>query len=311
MQSERLQPLHVAIDPDQAASTAAGALRRSGFSVDVHLALSAPVRNPLPDASGCAGQRVNELADRLRNAGDSTEVASVLAELSAPGDGVLPAVMQVLTAAATWTGELQDGHWSATLSSRLDSLATEVEDLRQRLSQTRSDLAEQHRTSPLRGRSDPPDPRMAVGPPPGLLQPRAETADGSQEHLADESAEFYAAVGSGRLRFDWHYVTRELGYLLAGVTDLSTGMAMHVADEDGQVTVQETFTSTQRAITAAPRFIDQFEPLCDAPRRYLDRLRSRQQAAVAHGSRGPSSPPAGAATPPRFPARHEPPTRHR
>ncbi|MEU6233659.1 hypothetical protein [Kitasatospora sp. NPDC047058] len=289
---------------DQAASTATEALRRAGFTVDLYEPMSTPVNTPLADAGECLGDRINALAEQVRCAPTTTEVAAALAELSAPGDGALYALHNALAAAASWADDLASEHEDlGDVAERLADLAEKTETIGRRLSFARGDLVGTHRTHPLRGRTAPgalPDPRMVAGPHPDMLQPWSSTDFGGKEQTtaamretAVESREFYEGVLAGRLTVDWHYVTSELGYLVAGVTDHRAGLSMHIVDEGGIVSLSETFASTAAASAAGPRFIETFEPLADAPEKVLTALRGRARAAASRSLR--AAPPVGAA----------------
>ncbi|MGW2540712.1 hypothetical protein ACWC5I_07530, partial [Kitasatospora sp. NPDC001574] len=163
---------------------------------------------------------------------------------------------------------------------------------------------------------EPPDPRMVYGPHPDHLLPYEQTPLGAQEPSTDweretaaQSAELYAGIAAGHLVVDWHYAERDFGHLLSSVTDKRTGTAMHIVDDDGAVSITESFPSRERAIAAFPRLIEAGEPLCDAPAHLLGKIAARARAATTRSARAPqprSAPPAPP-TPPPLP----PPTRSR
>ncbi len=285
---------------NQAASTAADALRRAGFTVDLHGALDVPVEAALAEYGTELGHHVNALAEQLRTAATTTEVAALLAELSAPGDGVIHALHNALDAAAGWAAELAMEHDGLSgVAELLAGLASDADDLGGQLSRARSVLVGNFRPHPLRSGTVPdslPDPRMVAGPHPDLTRPWTATSFGRTEHAVPahrtteiESQEFYDGLGDGGISIDWHYATSELGYLLAGATDHRAGIAMHITDEDGIVTVSETFPSTAAATAAGPRFIETFEPLTDAPAKVLATAGGQAKAAASH-ARGPACP---------------------
>ncbi|MEU2082340.1 hypothetical protein ABZ569_10700 [Streptomyces albus] len=96
------------------------------------------------------GDHVAHLADRLHEATSTCEAADVLTELTAPHDGILAAVYQVIEAAAAFHDELgdtADPHRAERLRylSR-NYLHAVTTDLRQ----TRNDLADRHAPHPRR-----------------------------------------------------------------------------------------------------------------------------------------------------------------
>ncbi|MBF9071771.1 hypothetical protein [Streptacidiphilus fuscans] len=121
-----------------------------------------------------------------------------------------------------------------------------------------------------------PDPRMTPGPHPDHLRPweQADTGpDTLPAHMAEARAQseaLHRAVADGTWIVDWHYVTHEHGYLLAGVTNPTSGVSLHIVHEDTSASVQKVFPSRVRAMAAAPRYIEGFEPMADAPERYRE-----------------------------------------
>jgi hypothetical protein len=132
-----------------------------------------------------------------------------------------------------------------------------------------------------------PDPRMTPGPHADLQLRWEETAFAKegwppwQAESARESRSLYAAIADGSLVVDWHYMTREHGYLLAGVTWHGGGESMHIVDEDGLVSVQETFSSAEHAISQGPRYIEEFESIEDAPLRYRETAATLAPSTIA------------------------------
>ncbi|CAL2073612.1 conserved protein of unknown function [Streptomyces murinus] len=96
------------------------------------------------------GSSVAHLAERIRQATTTDEVAGILVELTAPADGILDAIKEVLGAAAEFhdgLGGPQDQHTAA----RLRHLSEEhLPAIRADLGHTRTDLADRHAPHPGR-----------------------------------------------------------------------------------------------------------------------------------------------------------------
>ncbi|MGW8697634.1 hypothetical protein ACWGOK_12025 [Streptomyces eurythermus] len=168
------------------ATEAAARLRAAGYHVDCDADFDTSRR---PILLLTLGESVADLAERLRQATTTDEAAGILTELTAPGDGILDAVGQVLTAAAEFHDGL--GTDSAPYTARrLRYLAEKtLRVIHTDLVHTRNDLADQHAPHP--GRTEctqevpagerersavcacPPPPRgLPVPPPPVAGGPR-------------------------------------------------------------------------------------------------------------------------------------------
>ncbi|MFI7102746.1 hypothetical protein ACIBK8_25700 [Streptomyces sp. NPDC050161] len=128
------------------------------------------------------GARVAHLAERIREATTTEDVAAVLTELTAAHDGVLAALAVVLDAAADFHQDLGDGADPHT-AQRLRFLAEErLGSIASDLRHTRNALADRHEAHPRRSvcsgetpdnereksavcACPPPPPRQPVGPP--------------------------------------------------------------------------------------------------------------------------------------------------
>ncbi|MFJ4967030.1 hypothetical protein ACIP6P_32060 [Streptomyces sp. NPDC088729] len=166
-------------DEDRLATAAVARLRAQGYHVDCDEDFDTDDR---PASYPPSSSSVSHLASRVRQATTTDETAAVLTELTAPHDGVLTAIEEVLTATADFydgLGEPSDPH----IARRLRYLADEVlRTIRTDLSDTRNQLADRHAPHP--GRSTcaqevpanerersavcacPPPPRTLPAPPP-------------------------------------------------------------------------------------------------------------------------------------------------
>ncbi|MFG2564636.1 hypothetical protein ACGFR6_04260 [Streptomyces sp. NPDC048567] len=166
-------------DEDRLATGAVARLRAQGYHVicDTEFDTRHRPASYLPPSSSVA-----HLADLIGEATTTDEAADALTELTAPHDGVLAAVEEVLIATADFydgLGEPPDPH----IARRLRYLADEVlRVIHTDLSHTRNDLADRHAPHPGRitcaqevpanehERSAvcacPPPPRTLPGPPP-------------------------------------------------------------------------------------------------------------------------------------------------
>lgn len=122
-------------------------LRTVGYHVDCDGDFDTDLREPhhLP-----LGAQVAHLAERIRAATTTGEVAEVLTELTAPGDGILAAIDEVLEATAdfyTGLGQPADPH----AATRLRHLAVErLAGVRADLAHSRNELADRHAPHPGR-----------------------------------------------------------------------------------------------------------------------------------------------------------------
>ncbi|MFI5804370.1 hypothetical protein [Streptomyces sp. NPDC051561] len=128
------------------ASRAVALLTGLGYHVDHEVAF-APTRRELHDLP--LGAQVASLAQDIRAGEHSEDVTAALTELVAPGDGVLPAVVTVLTAAAeflTGLGQDADPHHA----NRLRQLGEYIERVEREVGEYRNDFADRHMAHPLR-----------------------------------------------------------------------------------------------------------------------------------------------------------------
>lgn len=113
------------------------------------------------------GDRIGYLGESIATAGHTRDAVAALSELTAPGDGVLQRVSEVLHETADWWAELGDSadpHYANRLryiTEQLDSYAREIRAMR-------GDLADRHATHPHRVRvvqnvpDAPAEPRVAA-----------------------------------------------------------------------------------------------------------------------------------------------------
>ncbi|WP_433549113.1 hypothetical protein ACQPZG_31670 [Streptomyces sp. CA-294286] len=128
------------------ASQAVALLIGLGYHV-AHEEALAPTGRELHDLP--LGAQVAALARDIRTAEHSEDVTAALTELVAPGDGVLPAVVKVLTEAAeflTGLGQDADPHHA----NRLRYLGEYIERVERELVGYRNDFADRHMAHPLR-----------------------------------------------------------------------------------------------------------------------------------------------------------------
>ncbi|MFD3760496.1 hypothetical protein [Streptomyces sp. NPDC058622] len=95
------------------------------------------------------GGQVANLAGRIRAAEHSEDATAALTELVAPGDGVLPATIAVLEAAADFFAGLGDQADPAH-AARIRYLAEKIDTVTIEISSYRSALADRHTAHPLR-----------------------------------------------------------------------------------------------------------------------------------------------------------------
>ncbi|MGQ4435332.1 MULTISPECIES: hypothetical protein [unclassified Streptomyces] len=166
-------------EEDRLAIDAVARLRAAGYHVDCDKdfdTAAQPVSYPPLSSS------VAHLAERIREATTTDETADVLTELTAPYDGILAAIEQILYAAA----DFHDGLGQAAdpyIARRLRHLADEhLRTIRTDLADTRNALADRHAPHPRRSTCSgevpaterersavcacPPPPRAAVPVPP-------------------------------------------------------------------------------------------------------------------------------------------------
>ncbi|MFJ4703688.1 hypothetical protein ACIP6I_02340 [Streptomyces anulatus] len=166
-------------DEDRLATAAVARLRAQGYHVSCDEDFDTDDR---PASYPPSSSEVAHLANRVLEATTTAETAAALTELTAPHDGVLTTIEEVLTATADFydgLGEPSDPH----IARRLRHLADEVlRSIRTDLSDTRNHLADRHAPHP--GRSTcaqevpanerersavcacPPPPRPLPAPPP-------------------------------------------------------------------------------------------------------------------------------------------------
>ncbi|MGW1235027.1 hypothetical protein [Streptomyces californicus] len=136
-----------ATDEDRLAIAAVARLRAEGYHVSCDADFDTDDRpaSYLPSSSSVA-----YLASRVRQATTTDETAAALTELTAPHDGVLSAIEEVLTATADFydgLGQPSDPH----IARRLRYLTDEVlRTIRTDLSDTRDQLADRHAPHPGR-----------------------------------------------------------------------------------------------------------------------------------------------------------------
>ncbi|WP_416484234.1 hypothetical protein [Streptomyces sp. CL12] len=102
------------------------------------------------------GDRLGHLAQSIQGSTHTAEAVAALSELTAPGDGVLQRVVEVLDTTADWwqdLGDPADPHYANRLrhiAQRLDSYALEIRSMR-------GEIADRHTAHPqkLRARTGP------------------------------------------------------------------------------------------------------------------------------------------------------------
>ncbi len=109
------------------------------------------------------GDRIGYLGESVAAAGHTRDAVDALSELTAPGDGVLQRVGEVLNETADWWAELggpADPHYANRLryiTEQLDGYAREIRAMR-------GDLADRHAAHPHRGRVVQNVPDASAGP---------------------------------------------------------------------------------------------------------------------------------------------------
>ncbi|MFM9582512.1 hypothetical protein [Streptomyces caniscabiei] len=117
------QPHAMAVDEQRTGATAAAlALLQAGYSVHLDPALNTLSRRD--DDRQAAHRYLDHLTERARNASDGHELASVLTEIVAPDDGVLPRLRDLLVSLWTrWDDRLHDaGHPAAPAEQLIDTV---------------------------------------------------------------------------------------------------------------------------------------------------------------------------------------------
>ncbi|WP_329133230.1 hypothetical protein OG552_15335 [Streptomyces sp. NBC_01476] len=123
------------------------------------------------------GDRLDHLTQSLSRAGHTSQAVAVLSELTAPGDGVLDRLTEVLDATADWwegLGETADPLYATSLRRINRQMGVST----QEIYNLRNTLADRHAEHPLRARSGPitsQEPRVAAAlafSPPGERIPR-------------------------------------------------------------------------------------------------------------------------------------------
>lgn len=132
---------------DQLATKAVARLKSAGYHVDCDEDFETEHRPALYLPLGAS---VAQLAERLRKATTTQDTADTLTELTAPYDGILAAIEQILSA----TADFHDGLGAAAdpcTASRLRHLADEyLHVIRTDLIHTRNNLADRHAPHPGR-----------------------------------------------------------------------------------------------------------------------------------------------------------------
>ncbi|MCY0928210.1 hypothetical protein OTB20_18815 [Streptomyces sp. H27-H1] len=95
------------------------------------------------------GGQVENLAAKIRTAEHSEDATAALTELVAPGDGVLPAAISVLEAAADFFAGLGDEADPAH-AARIRYLAEKIDTITIEVSAYRNALGDRHTAHPLR-----------------------------------------------------------------------------------------------------------------------------------------------------------------
>ncbi|MFJ9085762.1 hypothetical protein ACIRL3_25405 [Streptomyces sp. NPDC102384] len=134
-------------EENRLATRAVARLRAVGYSVDADNAFDTETREPhyLP-----LGAQVALLAERIRDATTSDEVADVLTELTASHDGILTALGEVLAATADFyqdLGQPSDPHTAKRLQNLNEH---QLGVLWSDLAHTRNELADRHQDHPQR-----------------------------------------------------------------------------------------------------------------------------------------------------------------
>ncbi|MFI2354433.1 hypothetical protein ACH5AG_07035 [Streptomyces anulatus] len=160
-------------------------LRADGFDVSCHPDLLEHSMPPpwIPEES--LGDRLGYLAKGIKASTHTRDVIANLSEVTAPGDGVLQRVVEVLDTTAEWWdgfGGPADHHYAQRLRSIAENLDSHAAELRE----IRSDLADRHAMHPGKGRvrenqaaastPAPPRVRAALAPSPTATQRRAASA---------------------------------------------------------------------------------------------------------------------------------------
>ncbi|MEU8665311.1 MULTISPECIES: hypothetical protein [Streptomyces] len=178
-----------AAEEQRLAIRAVARLRAVSYHVEADEAFDTETREPhyLP-----LGSQVTHLAELIREATTSDEVSDVLTELTASHDGVLIALGEVLTAAASFYSDLGQAPDPHTAKRLQDLVEHRLSVIWSDLTHMRNDLADRHQDHPQRracaaevGPDEreasavcacpPPPPRLATSPaaPPAAHAPAA------------------------------------------------------------------------------------------------------------------------------------------
>ncbi|MFD8963410.1 hypothetical protein ACFV0C_00160 [Streptomyces sp. NPDC059568] len=152
---ERFHRLPTAMtDPDEQRRTVTRTidmLHDEGFAISSDAEL---IDHSQPYAAGpemSPGDQVGHLTEVISTAGHTRDFVAALSELTAPGNGVVHAVVRALDATADWwegLGEPADPHYANRLrhiTRELDSYAMEIRAMR-------GDLADRHTEHPMHSR---------------------------------------------------------------------------------------------------------------------------------------------------------------
>ncbi|MYX00756.1 hypothetical protein GTY72_14135 [Streptomyces sp. SID8378] len=160
-------------------------LRADGFDVSCHPDLLEHSMPPpwIPEKS--LGDRLGYLAKGIEASTHTRDVVANLSEVTAPGDGVLQRVVEVLDTTAEWWDGF-GGPADHRYAQRLRSIAENLDSHAAELREIRSHLADRHAVHPGKGRvrenqvtastPAPPRVRAALASSPTTAQRRAASA---------------------------------------------------------------------------------------------------------------------------------------
>ncbi|MEU6172718.1 hypothetical protein ABZ832_12380 [Streptantibioticus parmotrematis] len=135
------------VEQRQTVTRAFDTLQAEGFDVSCDPDLLDPSLPYVGAQEMSLGDRLGHLARSIHASTHTTEAVAALSELTAPEDGVLQRVVEILNTTADWwqgLGESADPHHAGRLryiAERLDSYALEIRAMR-------GDLADRHTTHP-------------------------------------------------------------------------------------------------------------------------------------------------------------------
>ncbi|MFD4337892.1 hypothetical protein ACFWPP_11970 [Streptomyces anulatus] len=135
-------------------------LQAEGFNVICEPALLDPSLPPFRTYEMSLGDRLGHLAQAIESATHTGEVVPSLSELTAPGDGVLPRVVEILDTTAEWWEGFGD-EADYRYANRLRLVAEELNSYAVELQAMRGDLADRHAVHPRKART----PADGVSPP--------------------------------------------------------------------------------------------------------------------------------------------------